>query len=166
MFRTILVPLDGSHSSEAALPALYEVAVDRASVSVRLLQVVVPPGVPVTPAAGTHVTMFPVDRALNQATAAAGRYLFRIRHQLLVDGFSEVDTTVLVGDPQGRIIEAAAECSLVVMATSGRSGIARAVRGSVTDYVVRNTPHSAVLVVRPEPEVSVPGDWVLVVPPS
>jgi len=36
-----------------------------------------------------------------------------------------------------------------VMATRGRTGLGRALLGSVADHVVRNTPKAAVLLIRP-----------------
>ena len=41
-------------------------------------------------------------------------------------------------------------CDLVIIATNGRSGLGRALIGSVADHVVRNTPTAAVLVVHPQ----------------
>ncbi len=153
MFRTVLVPLDGSRLAEEALPALREVASDSTDMWVLLLRIVsLPTAAAFVPAGGTPAVMPMVpalDGMIDGEKVVAARYLDGVRRRLLLEGFEHVETRVLVGPPQDRIVEIAEACSLVVMATSGRSGLTRAVKGSVTDHVVRNTPHSAVLVVRP-----------------
>ena len=49
-------------------------------------------------------------------------------------------------------------CDLVVMATHGRSGIERALLGSVADQVVRHARGFAVLLVRPEEDAEPSAD--------
>ena len=63
---------------------------------------------------------------------------------------SKVSIEVAEGVPGDAVVEAAQRlgCDLVIMATHGRSGLGRAVLGSVADHVVRHV-HSAVLLVRP-----------------
>jgi nucleotide-binding universal stress UspA family protein len=53
-----------------------------------------------------------------------------------------VTTEVLDGDPGRRLCERATEvgADAIVIGTRGRSGIKRALLGSVSDYVVRNSP--------------------------
>jgi len=55
-------------------------------------------------------------------------------------GADNVETRVLVGDAGASICAFAAEigANAIVMGTRGRSGIKRALLGSVSDYVVRN----------------------------
>jgi nucleotide-binding universal stress UspA family protein len=63
-----------------------------------------------------------------------------------------VEVTFLIweGDPGESIVEAAAaeRADLVVVGSHGRSGVGRAIVGSVSDHVVRHAP-CPVLVVRP-----------------
>jgi nucleotide-binding universal stress UspA family protein len=63
----------------------------------------------------------------------------------------EVQTAVLVGDPDLAIAEGAEsyEADLIAMTTHGRAGLARAVLGSVTSGVLHNS-QLPVLVMRPE----------------
>lgn len=56
---------------------------------------------------------------------------------------------MIAGDPGTAIAEHAASAQLIVVATHGRSGIARAILGSVTDKLLRLTT-VPVVVVRPE----------------
>ena len=57
-------------------------------------------------------------------------------------GVGDAETLVVAGSPGHRLCELAEElaASVIVMGTSGRSGIRRAVLGSVSDHVVRNAP--------------------------
>ena len=55
---------------------------------------------------------------------------------------------VVIGDPYQRIIEAARRADTIVMATSGRTGLAHLIIGSVAQKVVRHSP-VPVLTVRP-----------------
>ena len=156
MFRTILVPLDGTPRSEEAIPVLADLAVDRSSAELLVMRVVNPPlATAVAPQGGgpSEIGVAPMyDRALEPLRASALAYLQRVRRRLAMDGWQHVEMLVATGAPADRIAEVADRFSLVVMATRGQSGLRRAIRGSVTDHVVRHTPHSAVLVVCPESE--------------
>ena len=57
-------------------------------------------------------------------------------------GLGDAETLVVAGSPGHRLCELAEElpASVIVMGTSGRGGIRRAVLGSVSDHVVRNAP--------------------------
>ena len=63
-------------------------------------------------------------------------------------------SNVLRGNPYEliRAEAAAVDADLIVIASHGRSGLGRAVTGSVADHVIRETPESAVLVIRPRSE--------------
>jgi nucleotide-binding universal stress UspA family protein len=63
-------------------------------------------------------------------------------------GFAKVETVPLYGPAAAAILEAARvrEPDLIVMATSGRSGVRRVVFGSVAEAVVRGTPTPVFLV--------------------
>ncbi len=75
--------------------------------------------------------------------------LGHVRAALEAEGVEKVSLHVMEGRPQDAIVQAVQElgCDMVIMSTNGRSGLGRALLGSVTDHVVRNTPHAAVLVV-------------------
>jgi len=68
-------------------------------------------------------------------------------------GVENVTWSVVRGNPFELVAEEAESvgADLIVIASHGRSGLGRAVTGSVADHVIRETPHAAVLVIRPQP---------------
>ncbi|HEY1298010.1 MAG TPA: universal stress protein [Chloroflexota bacterium] len=121
----ILVPLDGSAESNAALPLARTLAKATAS-SVTLLRVM------------THEE--------REATRDATSNLASIARELAGSGVT-VESTVRSGRAAEEILEEIRERtpSLVVMRTHGRSGIERAVLGSVADQVLARCPVPIVL---------------------
>ena len=135
MFRNLLVPLDGSAESAAALPAARTLA-RGGRASITLLRVVPPEdGMP-------HGLE---HRPLDQAAAALGEVAAELRGAGL-----EVATLVRRGNAADVVVaEASSQAAdLIVMATHVRGGIERAVLGSVTQEVIASSP-VPVLVVRP-----------------
>jgi nucleotide-binding universal stress UspA family protein len=128
MNRQLLVPLDGMPLAEKALP-LAGVLAGVLNADLRLLQVV-PTG----------------HAAAADAEAQARAYLGRVAPSLAV-GQAQIDTRVLHGDPGTCIVrEAEADrVASVVMTTHARSGVRRAVLGSVAEYVVAHSPAPTVL---------------------
>jgi nucleotide-binding universal stress UspA family protein len=137
-FKHILVPLDGSETAEKALPRAAEYAEHFGS-TIHLFQVM--PYVPL--ASGFWDT--PVE--LTEDVLEAGRdYLNGLAAKLAKPG--QVTTAASIGAPAQEIedyIEANG-IDLIVMTSHGRSGLARATLGSVTDRVIGAGP--PVLVVR------------------
>jgi nucleotide-binding universal stress UspA family protein len=121
MFNRILVPLDGSPQSAAALPLARTIA-HVSSGTVELVRVV-PSFSEATVRRDAHV------------------YLSRIGEELAA-GNVRVAVTVREGDPATEILAQAetAAADLIVMATHGRSGVARAVLGSVAQQVLSGSP--------------------------
>src|SRR5262245_21649051 len=103
MFDRILVPLDGSTRSEAAIPFVEQLP------SKRVLLLFVEP--PETRAEGT----------LRLSPHAAAVYLERQAQQFRQRG-REAESVVEFGDPAERIVELANEANLIVMATHARGG--------------------------------------------
>src|SRR6185436_2730669 len=77
---------------------------------------------------------------------AAGEHLSRIAEEVGGLGLA-ADTVLRDGDPAAEIAAEAAEggAGLVVMATHGRSGLGRAILGSVASGVVAQSPVPVVL---------------------
>ena len=92
--------------------------------------------------------------ALEAWAASAGEYLDSVATRLREAGVNTVTSNVLRGNPYEliRAEAAAVDADLIVIASHGRSGLGRAVTGSVADHVIRETPESAVLVIRPRSE--------------
>ena len=138
-FKKILVPLDGSRLAEAALWQAVDLG-GAAGVAYSLLR-----------AAEAH-TLPGADPVEAQVSAVreAEEYLEGVARRLRERGVSAVETHVWYGAPAGAIAEAAKvqKVDLIVMSTHGRSGLARAVMGSVAEGVLRHAP-CPVFVIRP-----------------
>lgn len=127
MFERILVPLDGSELSDRIVAQLRRLLVVE-NASVRLVQVV-------PQAVGKDARSGPA------AVEAASAHLAQVAKPLR-DGGAEVTTDVLLGEPAARLLELMKEWkpSVVALATHGRSGVARWVRGSTAERLVRTSP--------------------------
>ncbi len=125
MFKKLLVPLDGTPESAAALPLARAVA--RATAAELALLRVVPPWLPGTP---------------EPASVQASAYLEKVGRELRADGHP-VDVAVRDGEAPAEVIVdevRARGVDLIVMATHGRGGLERAVVGSVTTQVLATSP--------------------------
>lgn len=140
--RTVLVPLDGSDLAEESLDAAVEMA-RLLGAGLRLLQVA-PPPVYASPEGFVYVDVDP-----NEEIAVAKAYLDGVADRLRASDLT-VETQAVIGDPGPLIAEEARASGalLVVMATHGRSGIARLVMGSVATGAVQRSP-APVLLLRP-----------------
>jgi nucleotide-binding universal stress UspA family protein len=138
----VLVALDGSEYAEAALTAAGTLAPLGAEYT--LLRVVEPPA-PVTAEPGLYTHLF--DPEAEEAAARA--YLGRVAEGGWAAG-SPITTMVEVGSPVAVLAAYAHQqaADLVVLATHGRSGLARLVLGSVATGVLQRAG-TPVLLVRP-----------------
>jgi nucleotide-binding universal stress UspA family protein len=145
----LLVSLDGSAFAEAALS--HAVALARAFGGPILLVRALEQPVISYEYAVTGILYESMEEQRRQAEA----YLEGVAQRLRSDGLN-VDTLVWEGWPADVIVHRgmASDARLIVMATHGRTGIARLVLGSVALEVVRRT-HLPVLLVRP-PESAAP----------
>jgi nucleotide-binding universal stress UspA family protein len=127
MLEKILVPLDGSELSDRIVTQLRRLLV-AADAKVELVQVV-----PSKPGHDSKKGPDLVDGARDHLAAVA---------RGLASGGASVSTEVLLGEPAERILDRARETkpSLVALATHGRSGIARWVRGSTAERILRASP--------------------------
>ncbi len=127
MFDRILVPLDGSPQSAAALPLARTLAQACRS-QITLMRVATSPA----------------------ARDEAATYLARIVHELQTSDVAVASEVCSGIDVAPQILWAARDqqADLIVMATHGRSGVQRAVMGSVAESIVAETP-TPVLLVRP-----------------
>jgi len=143
MYRSILVPLDGSPLSEYALPVASDIA-RRSGAALRLVHV----HMPATPAP-IYVEGLPVidERLQSLGKDHERAYLERIRSRIIAE--QDLSVTIAVLDPgseAGRdatipdvlVADASATSTdLIVMTTHGRGGLARFWLGSVADALVR-----------------------------
>lgn len=140
--RKILISLDGSPFSEAALEAAAPL-LQHSAEPAELLRLVPPlplasPLRPIRTGQGV---------AIDENLAAARAYLKKVAGERGV----EFATHASVGDPASGILDRASEIdpSLLVMSTHGRSGLSRWLRGSVAEKVLRHT-RVPLYLVRPE----------------
>ena len=157
MFKQILVPLDGSRFSSHALRYAIDIAKTYGA-KLHLLRAV-EPTVPMASAAATigvetaSSARVAVEEAMRQDrfnTRRAERYMKQKEHELLSQGM-KADYHVVAGHPYESIMKFVRKekVDLVVMTTHGKSGLKRAVLGSVADKIVRD-PRVPVLVIRPK----------------
>lgn len=145
----ILVPLDGSAFAEEALAVARELA-ERIGGELLLVQSVVPPLHGQTTPDGRIIST--VDQELAALRADVHDYLQHVAQRLAADTDGRpISIEVRVGPPVETIVEAAREreAAIVVMATHGRTGLARLLLGSVAAGVV-HAGDRAVVLVRPE----------------
>ncbi len=126
MFKNILVPLDGSHVGEAALPYARGLA-RKLGASLALVR-------------AAHAALKPGDRAIEQAraVAAAEAYLATVAEDLRTAGFKVQTGVPFAGSPAAWIVEEVGirHADLIVMATHDRGGPNRWLHGSVAEEVV------------------------------
>jgi nucleotide-binding universal stress UspA family protein len=133
-YRNILVPLDGSHFSEAALA--YAVRLARSS-RARLHLIMVHEPAPALVGMGETPPLIGLDEESREQEKT---YLATVSGELLESGYPMVEFRELDGAPGPALCEEAAriEADIVVMATHGRGAIGRLWLGSVADYVIRH----------------------------
>ncbi len=148
MYRRILVPVDGSHTSTRGLQEAVELAKSQGA-QLRLMHVVDESVLTLNPEAivGTGELLDDIVNAGKQALKNA--HALAERHRVSAD-------TVMYENIAGRvaplILEEAKKwhADLIVMGTHGRRGITHAVLGSDAETVVRSSPVPVLLVRAPE----------------
>lgn len=153
MFKHILVPLDGSHFAEQALPAAMGVAA-RFESDITLLRVAHAPAISME---ANYAQADVITGLRRQAQDEAAAYLKAQKGSLRQQGYRVHMHQAQGRDPAVRILESAAGLGvdLIVMSTHGRSGIRRWLIGSVADRLLR-TANVPVLLIRVK---EAPLDW-------
>jgi nucleotide-binding universal stress UspA family protein len=139
----ILVPLDGSFKDERALPAAVAFA-DLARADLRLIRVLTP-----VATGSSRPDPLGVEAAAAEAREDVERSVRSIAGRLIADTGRAVTAEVAEGfDVAGVLVSRAGEpgISLVVMGTQAAGAIGRAMRGSVADRVMRESPRPVILV--------------------
>lgn len=129
--RRIMVPLDGSHYAEKALPLAQELAQEW-NASIWLVHVV--SSYPIT---GLPLTDIDPEAATDaQARLAAQTYLDQVAARLT----GEIRTHVLFGSVSEHLIASVRAWNIghVVMASHGRTGLSRVLLGSVADGLIQH----------------------------
>ena len=143
-FKRIIVPLDGSILAEQILPRVLTLAkLEEAEIT--LLNVLIPQ---------SYSQKEIVDPALpwwDKDIALAKAYLFRIAATLRRSGVS-VTTDIVIGENVASAIGDFASrerADLIAIATHGRGGLARMLRGSVADAIM-HSGRMSMLVLKPD----------------
>ena len=138
MYRSILVPLDGSALAERAL-AVASALASRFGSDLHIGHVL-----------SKRVTdELPVYGLTGDAAhAAAEQYVLAAADRLRAAQPSHVSSTLLEGSPASAIVEYATKAGidLIVMSSHGRTGASRFWLGSVTDAVMRGAPIPVLMV--------------------
>jgi nucleotide-binding universal stress UspA family protein len=142
----VVVPVDGSESSEAALSHAAALA-EPMGIPITLVRVVTYLNAPEYP--WVPLTMTLNDRLIAAVTDEAERYLERLTDRLRALEVV-VMARVVTGAQAGQAIVAEARADLIVMTRRGLGFADRAILGSVSDKVIRGA-HGAVLVIPPLP---------------
>ena len=154
MFQRILVCLDGSKLAEQIMPYAREQA--RAFGGKLVLLQAVPEPVaysPGIPGAGpVPIQTDAMVEATQQALNSAKDYLERLANPLREKGI-QTETVAMMGRAGETVLNYANNnnVSLIAIATHGRSGLGRAVFGSVADQVLRESG-LPILLIRPQEE--------------
>jgi nucleotide-binding universal stress UspA family protein len=143
-FKRIVVPLDGSTLAEQVLPRVSTLAkVEEAEIS--LLQVLIPQSYSHKEIFDPNLPWWDKDVSLAQA------YLFRIASSLRRNGLTAT-TDIVIGENVAHAIGDFAsreEADLIAIATHGRGGLARMLRGSVADAIM-HSGKTSMLVFKPD----------------
>jgi nucleotide-binding universal stress UspA family protein len=148
MYQKALVATDGSEFSRVALEHATKVVEDHVVV------IRVADSVPMVLAAAGAPGFLDAETAQRLADAELVEVeanLEQAKAELEAAGIKHVETVAGSGRPGDAIVREAKErgCDVIIIATHGRSGVARAMLGSVADYVVHHAEGAAVLLVRP-----------------
>jgi len=143
MFRTILVPLDGTRFAESALPIASRLARGEAS---KLHLVLAHQLVPALVGMGEFA--LPLTNIDEDQRSEEISYLAGTAADLALAGVGPVEYREAEGPAGPAICEEAIRlgADLVVMTTHGRGGVGRLWHGSVADYVVRHLTIPVLLV--------------------
>ena len=135
MFRTILVPLDGSRLAEEALPTA--IATARRTGATLQLAMVHHPVMPSADSAAMTSAFTELDRLAHEGEK---RYLAGVAERIRAEADVLVHTAILEGGVAERLAAhaTALAADLVVMTTHGRGAVSRMWLGSVADELLRH----------------------------
>jgi universal stress protein A len=157
MFKTIVVPLDGSRFSSAALKYAIDIVnhYQARLILVRAVERTVPvatagASLGVETATSSRLAMEAAEREDLIHERQAKQYMRKKVKEAAAKGI-KAEYRVVTGYPYESIMDICKreKADLVVMTTHGKSGLKRAILGSVADKIVRDA-RVPVLVIRPK----------------
>jgi nucleotide-binding universal stress UspA family protein len=160
MYRKALIPTDGSEIAHAAIEQVRNLlpggnaqalVVEVVDTIDHILLQTTPAGFDLSPAYLSEDVLEDIVRSQREA---ASEHLAAVRTELERAGITRVETRIVEGVPGPALVELAHQegCDVVIMATHGRSGLRRAVLGSVADHVVRHLKRIPVVLIHPDGE--------------
>lgn len=149
LMRTLLVPLDGSHASEGALPWALELAAKHQA-EIVLLRVGREPNILEVQDIGS------LEAFLKDQEEKCRQYLQEVKAHLKSNAFVRVRLDYASGLPAKVILAKARDLgiSMIVMNSHGRDGVTRWWMGSVAEQVSRHAPCPVLLVRQDDPDHS------------
>lgn len=142
MFKTILVPLDGSKRGEKILPYVEDLGYARES-RIVLLRVIEP----ITYTVGAEMTPFYSQELIDSECTQAKVYLDSLAEELRSKGL-DVTTEIQLGVVVQLILEVAEKekADLIAMASHGRTGLSRVFYGSVAAGILNQADRPVLLI--------------------
>jgi len=136
MYKTLVVPLDGSKLAECVLPHVETLAKGCHVENIIFLRMVEP----FTRVVGEVFSQEQIERINSEMISEAEGYLQVLLEGLRYNGV-KTKSEVIVGRPAEGIAEYAtkANADLIIIATHGHSGLSRWVWGSVADRTLRSS---------------------------
>lgn len=145
------MPHDGSSFAEQVLPHAVEIA-KRFEAELHLLEVIPPPNPAVFSSdleggAGAPLAIEAIEEAQEELRSQGRERLQTLANQFGSQGIKTV-WTVVDGEPAHEIVAYGTknQIDLIAMASHGRTGLIRAILGSVTDAVLRNSGHPVLVI--------------------
>ena len=151
MYNKIMVPLDGSELAECVLPhveAFIEGCRVKKFVFVRVVE----------PAATFYSGDYPLSPEVMKERETAGEKAARDYLEQVINRLEQTDaelySEVLIGNVADSLADYSEsnEFDLILIATHGRSGVSRWVRGSIADKVLRSSSIPVLMVRAPGSE--------------
>lgn len=153
MFRRILVPLDGSPTSNRGLDEAIELAGDQKA-RIALLHVVDELIVPTGPDGMMYISPGYIDEYIQALRKRGQRLLARAESKVRKRGVAvEAMLVETVGHPVADLIVKQAKkwrADIIVLGTHGRRGLSRVLMGSDAELVLRETTLPVLLVRSPQ----------------
>ena len=144
MYKTILVPLDGTETAEAVLPHVFNLAKSEGA-EIVLLTVAAD-----AVAAFTFGDPALAEEFIETQESAAQKYLSSLQESLTVEGY-KVSTIIREGAVHTAIVDVSKEikADIIAMSTHARRGVAHLFLGSVAEKVVRHSD-IPIMLIRPK----------------
>lgn len=144
MYKRILVPIDGSETSDAGLREACKLAHALEGTQLRVIHVI-DAVLTIAPELGVAY-----DSIIDSMRQGGASILARAESIAREQGLSiEAELLESMGAPAGELVVKEAEAwpaDVIVCGTHGRRGLRRIVMGSDAEYIVRNTPVPVLLI--------------------